>query len=602
MADEIERKLLEQVKEQEELVRKLKAAKANDVQDATNFSILETQLESINHDFADVSYVCGWIPTIKDTKFFDFCVTFIDDQLLSKWPHLKRWFTNIQSFDQIERNMFLEPKESITSLVRKVDHLRNLCLFDRNVIDLKIAEEVTKLSELKAQLGNKNEIPSKLVLKTPKGTRDYGPEQMALRLAVLDKIVTVFKRHGAETIDTPVFELKEVLTEKYGEDSKLIYDLKDQGGEILALRYDLTVPFARYLAMRKISSIKRYHIAKVYRRDNPSTTRGRYREFYQCDFDIAGQYDPMIPDAECIRVISEALQCLNVGPYTIKLNHRSLLDGIFATCGVPNDKFHAVCSSIDKLDKNSWSEVKREIVEEKGLSESSADKIGTYVSQSGGMELIYELKKDNELMKHESAVNGLESIELLFKYCKIFQVTDKIIFDLSLARGLDYYTGVIFEAILTGDEVGVGSVAGGGRYDNLVGMFDKKKSIPCVGLSLGVERIFNVLETKLNHESVKTRTNEVEVFVATAQKNLYEERMKILTILWDAGVKAEHSYKRNVKLLAQLHHCEESGIPLAIIIGEGELAKGEVTLRDVVSRVEISIPRAHLIDEIRKRL
>lgn len=154
-----------------------------------------------------------------------------------------------------------------------------------------------------------------------------------------------------------------------------------------------------------------------------------------------------------------------------------------------------------------------------------------------------------------------------------------------------------------GDEVGVGSVAGGGRYDNLVGMFDsKKKSIPCVGLSLGVERIFNVLETKLNHESVKTRTNEVEVFVATAQKNLYEERMKILTILWDAGVKAEHSYKKNVKLLAQLHHCEESGIPLVIIIGEGELAKGEVTLRDVVSRVEVSIPRAHLIDEIRKRL
>lgn len=108
------------------------------LQDSTNFSILETQLESINHDFADVSYVCGWIPTIKDTKFFDFCVAFIDDQLLSKWPHLKRWFTNVQSFDQIERNTFLEPKGSITSLVRKVDRLRNLCLFDKNVIDLKV--------------------------------------------------------------------------------------------------------------------------------------------------------------------------------------------------------------------------------------------------------------------------------------------------------------------------------------------------------------------------------------------------------------------------------------------------------------------------------
>ncbi|XP_017758116.1 PREDICTED: histidine--tRNA ligase, cytoplasmic isoform X3 [Eufriesea mexicana] len=468
---------------------------------------------------------------------------------------------------------------------------------------LKVAEEISKLLELKAQLGDKNGTPSKLLLKTPKGTRDYGPEQMALRLAVLDKIVTVFKRHGAETIDTPVFELKEVLTGKYGEDSKLIYDLKDQGGEILSLRYDLTVPFARYLAMGKISSIKRFHIAKVYRRDNPATTKGRYREFYQCDFDIAGQYDPMLPDAECIRIISEALQSLDVGPYMIKLNHRSLLDGILAACGVPNNKFRSVCSSIDKLDKNPWLEVKQEIMEEKGLEESSVDKIGTYVSLSGGVELISKLREDVELMKYEAAVRGLESMELLFKYCNILQVMDKITFDLSLARGLDYYTGVIFEAVLTGGEVTVGSVAGGGRYDNLVGMFDnKKKSIPCVGLSLGVERIFNVLETKLNREGVKTRTTEIEVFVATAQKNLHEERMKILSILWDAGVKAEHSYKRNVKLLAQLHHCEESGIPLAIIIGEGELARGEVTLRDIASRAEVSISRTHLIDEIRRRL
>lgn len=168
------------------------------------------------------------------------------------------------------------------------------------------------------------------------------------------------------------------------------------------------------------------------------------------DFDIAGQYDPMLPDAECIRIISEALQSLDVGPYMIKLNHRSLLDGILAACGVPNDKFRSVCSSIDKLDKNPWLEVKQEIVEEKGLEESSADKIGTYVSLSGGVELISKLREDVELMKYETAVKGLESMELLFKYCNILQVMDKITFDLSLARGLDYYTGVIFEAILTG--------------------------------------------------------------------------------------------------------------------------------------------------------
>ncbi|KOC59365.1 Histidine--tRNA ligase, cytoplasmic [Habropoda laboriosa] len=610
MADETRERLLKEVKEQGELVRKLKAAKADDdTQDSTISSDVETQLESINDDLVDVSYVCGWLPTAKDAVFFDFCATtLVHDHhhhpLLSKWPHLKRWFANVRSFDVAERNMFPEPKGPVVnSLVEKVDRICNLC--DRNAIDRKIADEVGKLLQLKVRLGDTPppSPPSKLLLKTPKGTRDYSPEQMALRLGVLDKIITVFKKHGAETIDTPVFELKEVLTGKYGEDSKLIYDLKDQGGEILALRYDLTVPFARYLAMGKISSIKRYHIAKVYRRDNPSTTRGRYREFYQCDFDIAGRYDPMIPDVECIRVISETLRSLDVGSYTVKLNHRSLLDGIFAACGVPNDKFRAVCSAIDKLDKSPWPEVRKEIVEEKGLNESVVDKIGMYVSRSGGEELISELRDDGELMRYKSAVDGLESMALLFKYSNILELTDKITFDLSLARGLDYYTGLIFEALLIGDDVGVGSVAGGGRYDDLVGMFDsKKKSVPCVGLSFGVERLFNVLQAKLNRENVKIRTTEVEVFVATAQKNLHEERMKILSILWDADLKAEQSYRKNTNLLTQLQYCEASGIPLVVIIGARELAAGEVTLKDVASRAEVSVPRVRLVEEIRKRL
>lgn len=475
--------------------------------------------------------------------------------------------------------------------------------FNTTVVTPQIAEEVAKLLDLKAQLGEENAGPQKLILKTPKGTRDYSPEQMALRLGVLEKIVSVFKNHGAETIDTPVFELKDVLTGKYGEDSKLIYDLKDQGGEILALRYDLTVPFARYLAMGKVSSIKRYHIAKVYRRDNPATTKGRYREFYQCDFDIAGTYDPMIPDAECIRVVSDALSSLDLGPFIIKLNHRLILDAIFATCGVPQDKFRTICSSVDKLDKTPWEEVKKEMVEEKGLNEDTADKIWSYVSKSGGTELIAELRKDNNLMKQKSAVSGLESMELLLKYCGIYKVLDKIVFDLSLARGLDYYTGVIYEAILSGDDVGVGSVAGGGRYDNLVGMFDsKKKTVPCVGVSLGVERIFSVIEAKLANKGEKTRTTEVEVFVASAQKNLHEERMRLLSDLWDAGIKAEQAYKKNSKLLAQLQHCEENGIPLAIILGERELERGEVTLREVNTRKEVPIPRDQLIEEIRKRL
>ena len=158
--------------------------------------------------------------------------------------------------------------------------------------------------------------------KIAKGARDFLPAAMVIREEAFSTIKRIFKRHGAVEIDTPVFELKETLTGKYGEDSKLIYDLADQGGELLALRYDLTVPFARFLALNSVGNIKRYHIAKVYRRDNPVMSKGRFREFYQCDFDIAGLYPPMIADAEVLTVASEILSELKIGDFMIKLNHR----------------------------------------------------------------------------------------------------------------------------------------------------------------------------------------------------------------------------------------------------------------------------------------
>ncbi|KAL2087351.1 hypothetical protein ACEWY4_016179 [Coilia grayii] len=471
-------------------------------------------------------------------------------------------------------------------------------------------EEMAEQLEQKEQLGDEG----KHVLKAPKGTRDYNPKQMAIREKVFNIIVSSFKRHGAETIDTPVFELKETLMGKYGEDSKLIYDLKDQGGELLSLRYDLTVPFARYLAMNKITNIKRYHIAKVYRRDNPAMTRGRYREFYQCDFDIAGQYDPMIPDAECLKIVHEILSALDLGDFRIKVNDRRILDGMFAVCGVPDDKFRTVCSSVDKMDKMLWEDVKNEIVKEKGLPEKVADQIGEYVRlQAGGMELAEKLLADPKLCKSEAACAGLTDIKLLFTYLQIFKVTDKVVFDLSLARGLDYYTGVIYEAVLTplagrggtggGEEpVGVGSVAGGGRYDGLVGMFDAKgRNVPCVGVSIGIERIFSIMEQKAEASAEKVRTTETQVLIASAQKNLLEERLRLATELWDAGIKAEVVYKRNPKLLSQLQHCEDTGVPLVAILGEQELRDGTVKLRNVASREEVDVSRADLVAEVKKR-
>jgi histidyl-tRNA synthetase len=480
-------------------------------------------------------------------------------------------------------------------------------------VSFQIDEEVSKLLALKAKLAENEPAPTnqKFTLKTPKGTRDYNPQQMSLRQAVLDKIIAVFKKHGAETIDTPVFELKEVLTGKYGEDSKLIYDLKDQGGEILSMRYDLTVPLARYLAMGKVTSIKRYHIAKVYRRDNPAMTRGRYREFYQCDFDIAGAADPMLPDAECVKVVVEILTSLDIGDFVVKLNHRKLLDGMFEACGVPSDKFRTICSAVDKLDKSPWADVKKEMIDEKGLDEATADRIGEYVRLSGGQELVEKLLNDEKLKKVKSAVEGLEGMKLLLKYCEIFGVANKVSFDLSLARGLDYYTGVIYEAVLKADasakkkkeDETIGSVAGGGRYDNLVGMFDSKgKQVPCVGVSIGVERVFAIIEAKNEREKTKVRTSDVQVYVASAHKGLHEKRLEMLAKLWNGNIKAEHSYKSNPKLLAQLQHCEENQIPLALVLGEGELERGVVKLRDVVTRHEEEVPIDNLVEAIKWQL
>ncbi|XP_076337562.1 histidine--tRNA ligase-like isoform X2 [Tachypleus tridentatus] len=410
----------------------------------------------------------------------------------------------------------------------------------------KIDREVAKLLEMKAMLGEEGG-PQKFTLKTPKGTKDYGPQQMSIREHMFNTIVSCFKRHGAETIDTPVFELKETLTGKYGEDSKLIYDLADQGGEILSLRYDLTVPFARYLAMNKVTNLKRYHIGKVYRRDNPSIARGRYREFYQCDFDIAGQYDLMLPDSECVKIVVEILSDLNLGDFIIKVNHRQILDGLFEVCGVPSEMFRTICSSVDKLDKSPWNEVRSEMVQEKGLAPEVADNINEYVKCNGGSNLIDELL-GGQLAQNKRAKEGLEAMKLFFRYCDLYGISDKILFDLSLARGLDYYTGIIYEAILkgcssstsadNGEVVSVGSIAGGGRYDNLVGMFDSKhRNVPCVGVSIGVERIFSIMEALVQTGSKKVRTTETELFVASAQKNMVEERMKLCRELWDAGIK-----------------------------------------------------------------
>ena len=428
--------------------------------------------------------------------------------------------------------------------------------------------------------------------KIAKGARDFGPEQMAIREVAFGKIVSVFKRHGAVSIDTPVFELRETLTGKYGEDSKLIYDLADQGGELLSLRYDLTVPFARYVALNGITNIKRYHIAKVYRRDQPQMNRGRYREFFQCDFDIAGTYASMVADAEVLKVLVEILDDLALGEYEVKLNHRRVLDAMLDIAGVPPQKFRPICSAIDKLDKEPWEVVRAEMVEENGLSGEVADRIGEFVVLRGRpIEVLQKLTvAAHPLAIHPDSAAALAELRTLFEYLEEMGALDRIVFDLSLARGLDYYTGVIYEAVLQGGAVG--SIAAGGRYDTLVGMFSGK-AVPAVGVSIGIERVFAIMELQMRAAaeaaSGKIRETETQVLVASVGSGLQRKRMALAAKLWAVGVKAEFGFKPNPKMGDQLGYALKSGIPFLALFGEDELAKGVVKLKDLDAETEEEI-------------
>lgn len=475
----------------------------------------------------------------------------------------------------------------------------------------------------------------KTVLKNPKGTRDWSGEDVQLLEDILAQISTVFRKHAGKKLETPVFELDQVLKGKYGEDSKLIYDLKDQGGELLSLRYDLTVPFARWLAMNaQIKAYKRFAIAKVYRRDQPAIAKGRMREFWQCDIDFAGASDPMMSDSEIISIIVEVFEALQwTGRYTIKINDRRILDGLFETCGVPPEKVRTISSAVDKLDKMPWSEVREEMVEKKGLDPEIADRIEGYVTRKGGRDLLEELKKDEKLMANPKAKLGVEEFEILMDYLEAWGALDKISFDLSLARGLDYYTGVIYEVVTEGsapvtakgssngtakgaeqvqqqakkvkkpvdeDEdrsndpsVGVGSVAAGGRYDNLVERFREKADLPCVGISFGVDRIFSITKARIaageKFHYVTSSSPDVYVmaFGGAGFSGMAKDRIQITRQLLDAGLKAEFTYKQKPKPQVQFKQAETAGAPFAVILGEDEMKSGQVKIK------EMGLPDGH---------
>lgn len=349
--------------------------------------------------------------------------------------------------------------------------------------------------------------------------------------------------------------------------------------------------------MNNINALKRYQIAKVYRRDNPS--KGRYREFYQCDFDIAGHYETMEPDFEVIKVLTELLDQLDIGSYEIKLNHRKLLDGMLEICGVPSEKFRTVCSSIDKLDKQPFEQIKKELVDEKGLAVETADKIGAFVKKRGPpLKILSELKKEgSQFLENAGSVLALNDLEILFKALEKAKCLDRVVFDLSLARGLDYYTGVIYEAVFKGSTQ-VGSIAAGGRYDNLVGMFSGKQ-VPAVGVSLGIERVFTIMEQLEKDRNQVIRATETQVLVAILGKDL-TLAAEIVGQLWDAKIKAEFGLTKRV--MNHINRAKQSGIPWMVLVGESEVSSGIFKLKSIEANQEEEIPREKIVDELQRRL
>jgi len=430
----------------------------------------------------------------------------------------------------------------------------------------------------------------------PKGTRDFGPAQMAKRKFILENIKTVFQKYGFLPLETPAMENLSTLTGKYGEEGdQLLFKilnsgdfLKDVENQKLesknskgitfdisekGLRYDLTVPFARYVVMNRHEitfPFKRYQIQPVWRADRPQ--KGRYREFYQCDADVVGT-NSLICEAEIILMIKEVFGRLGILDYSIKINHRGILSGIAEILdakGKESDLFVA----IDKLDKVGKEKVKDELVM-KGFKEESALALFDILNPERSTQ-----KKFDDL-KYLMAISsqgqkGLEDIaEVLGILSNYGASEDHIEFDIALARGLSYYTGCIFEVKI--NHVSIGSVSGGGRYDNLTGVFGLP-GVSGVGFSFGVDRLYDAMEElKLFPLEAQIST---QVLIAHFDEESKRYGLKVLQSLREHGIASE-IYPDSVKIQKQLEFANKKMVPYAILIGSEEVKSGMLALKNM---------------------
>ena len=423
-------------------------------------------------------------------------------------------------------------------------------------------------------------------LRTPKGTYDLTPEETAVKNKIERICENIFKKHCGMKIETPHFELRENLQDKYGEDTKLIFNLEDQGGDICSLRYDLTIPFSRFISKNKIHRIRKYQIGSVFRRDNPS--RGRLREFTQADFDLTGNNLPMINDSECIKMINDILEEL-VSEFTvlddfiIKINDRRILRDILKYCEVEEENRMNICSTIDKFDKMNEEELSVEF-RKKGMNEEQIEKLFRILKMSKVTEGNDLLEKLDEIVSKEV----LDEFRKLIGYLEIYKIT-KYKIDLTLARGLTYYTGIIVEGVFTG--LNIGSICGGGRYDKLCSSISTFET-PCVGFSIGVSRILNGMFTHLEKKYLRN-----DILVGSAYGLCLKERMRLVDVLQEKySAMMMHGEKMNYK--AQIAYAESNSFKMIIFTGEKEIENGIVQLYFVAEKEKKEIKQENLLETI----
>ena len=439
----------------------------------------------------------------------------------------------------------------------------------------------------------------------PKGTRDFSPETVAKRNWILETIKSVFEQYGFQPIETPAMENLSTLTGKYGEEGdRLIFKVLSRGEKLEknleqaksgaafilseeALRYDLTIPFARYVVQHQneISfPFKRYQIQPVWRADRPQ--KGRYREFLQCDADVVGS-DALLNEAELISIYDTVFAQLNI-PVEIKINNRKILEGL---AKLVNADMRDITIAIDKLDKIGIDGVKSELTS-KGLNADSIIKIESFLSLAGDSKAIINQIED---LYNQANVDllGIKELRQVLNYCNTLNVKN-IKLDPTLARGLNYYTGTIMEVKAKG--VSIGSIGGGGRYDNLTGLFGLE-GISGVGISFGVDRIYDVLEELKLFPNVVHKSTKVLFINMDEKSETY--LLPILNKIRKAGINVE-IYPSADKLKKQFKYADTKQIPFVVIAGEEEMNSNKFTLKNMESGKQEMLNEQELICQLEK--